>query len=120
MKERAHKNYGLSDFIAGRKNILFITGYSASGKSTIAEDYCKKYKATYIELDVLNADYIANLHVLKGFKKELYDIKMIKFWVGFLEKNSLGKLIELAEGKKAIFLSHKLLFLLHSVYLIPF
>ena len=35
----------------GQNNILFVTGHMGSGKSTIAKEYAKQYRATYIEID---------------------------------------------------------------------
>lgn len=40
-------------FTKGKSNLLFVTGVSGSGKSTIAKKLAKKYRATYVELDVL-------------------------------------------------------------------
>ena len=36
------------------RKILFVTGLSGSGKSTLAKKLAEKYKATYIELDLLH------------------------------------------------------------------
>ena len=42
MKERSHTNYGFEDFKSGKSKLLFVTGYSASGKSTLAKEIAKK------------------------------------------------------------------------------
>jgi len=51
MITRKYISYGLKDFIDGRKNILFVTGYMGSGKSTISKDFAKRYNARTFSLD---------------------------------------------------------------------
>lgn len=46
-----NKEYKVDRFINGSTNILFITGFSGGGKSTLAKELADKYKAEYIELD---------------------------------------------------------------------
>ena len=44
-------SYNISDFTEGKNNLLYITGFSGSGKSTFAERLFYKYDVTNIELD---------------------------------------------------------------------
>lgn len=39
-------------------NILYVTGLSGSGKSTLAKEYAKKYKAIWIELDLIERNHL--------------------------------------------------------------
>lgn len=43
--------YNFDKFINGQCNILFITGFSGGGKTTLTKEYSKKYKAEIIEID---------------------------------------------------------------------
>jgi guanylate kinase len=45
----------LDDFISGKSNILFITGFAGSGKSTLADTYVANYDCEHYELDCLPA-----------------------------------------------------------------
>lgn len=49
-KDVHHK---VEDFESGKTNILFITGLSGSGKSTMARQLVAKHNAVYIELDII-------------------------------------------------------------------
>lgn len=49
-KDIHHK---VEDFESGKTNILFITGLSGSGKSTMARQLVAKHNAIYIELDII-------------------------------------------------------------------
>jgi len=49
--ERPYLNYGLSEFTNGRSNILFVTGYMGSGKSTIAKQLADQNHAIALGLD---------------------------------------------------------------------
>ena len=40
----------LSDWETGKTNILFVTGFSGSGKSTISREYSVKYKCYHIKV----------------------------------------------------------------------
>ena len=51
MQDRKYIEYDLKDFINGKKNILFITGYMGSGKSTLAKEFGKRYNAISFSLD---------------------------------------------------------------------
>lgn len=46
---------------SGNHNILYITGISGSGKSTIAKKMCKEYNAEYIELDKFTLGIVKGL-----------------------------------------------------------
>ena len=43
--------YNFDKFVNGQCNILFITGFSGGGKTTLTKEYSKKYKAEIIEID---------------------------------------------------------------------
>lgn len=45
------RKFRLDDFAKGRDNILFVTGLSGGGKSTLAEQMANKYHAEWVELD---------------------------------------------------------------------
>lgn len=102
MQERSHTDYGLSKFIGRESNILFVTGYSASGKSTIAKDYCKRYDAIYVELDMIHQDYLS--YILDDtsliFKEMPANSK--EFWMGYLKKYNYGIIISYENNKKLI------------------
>lgn len=102
MQERSHTDYGLSKFIGRESNILFVTGYSASGKSTIAKDYCKRYDAIYVELDMVHQDYLS--YILDDtsliFKEMPANSK--EFWMGYLKKYNYGIIISYENNKKLI------------------
>lgn len=55
-----------------QSNILYITGLSGSGKTTISEEYSKKYNAEVFELDLMDYKYeetFENRFIIKAFKK---------------------------------------------------
>lgn len=49
---RDHYSFDLDKFISKEKNILFITGYMGSGKTTLSRQYAEKYDAKCISLDI--------------------------------------------------------------------
>jgi guanylate kinase len=51
----------LDDFISGKSNILFITGFAGSGKSTLADTYVSKYDCEHYELDCLPAYFYGQM-----------------------------------------------------------
>jgi deoxyadenosine/deoxycytidine kinase len=100
-QERSHTDYNLDKFINRKSNILFITGYSASGKSTIAEKYANKYKALYIELDIIHSNYLAKAcePTRMGYSSEEGITALKEFWVPFTLHYKLGSVITLDNHK---------------------
>ena len=49
--------YNLEKWKPGQNNILYVTGLSGGGKSTIAKEYSEKYHAYHIELDICEIAY---------------------------------------------------------------
>ena len=55
----------------GPNNILFVTGFSGSGKTSLAEDYEKKYNAHMFELDGIEHGYDSSgMNILERVYKE--------------------------------------------------
>ena len=72
----------LSDWEIGKTNILFVTGFSGSGKSTISREYSIKYKCNCIELDKIAWPALFKDEDLKNMDPIVYE---------FFTKNPLGK-----------------------------
>ena len=51
----------IDDFDSGKSNILFITGLSGSGKTTMSSELCEQYTATKLSLD-----YFQNYHSIQN------------------------------------------------------
>ena len=51
----------IDDFDSGKSNILFITGLSGSGKTTMSSELCEQYAATKLSLD-----YFQNYHSIQN------------------------------------------------------
>ena len=54
----------------GQDNILYVTGLSGGGKTTIAKEYSEKYSAEVLELDLMDYKWDAtfkNKFILKAF-----------------------------------------------------
>ena len=51
----------IDDFDSGKSNILFITGLSGSGKTTMSSELCEQYSATKLSLD-----YFQNYHSIQN------------------------------------------------------
>lgn len=102
MKERSHTDYGLEDFESGKKNILFITGYFASGKSSLAREYSKKYNALNIELDLIHSNFLNNAcdPEFLEYEKDAKEFKI--FWIPFILKNKLGTIIKIGDKSKMV------------------
>ena len=99
MQERSHTDYGLNKFIGRESNILFVTGYSASGKSTIAKEYCKRYDAIYVELDIVHRDYLS--YILDDTSLLFKDMpaNSKEFWMGYIKKYNYGTIISHQDNK---------------------
>ena len=54
----------IDDFDSGKSNILFITGLSGSGKTTMSSELCEQYAATKLSLD-----YFQNYHSIQNDPK---------------------------------------------------
>lgn len=65
--------YNIDKFESGKNNILLVTGLSGSGKSTIAEEYARKYKAEWIELDIFEQCHGFTDQSLKEAGEVFYD-----------------------------------------------
>lgn len=53
--------YNFEKFEKGNTNVLLITGFSGSGKSSLASELSSKYKCEYFELDALDFFFGGNL-----------------------------------------------------------
>lgn len=79
----------------GRKEVqpkvIWLTGLSGSGKSTIAEELYKKLKNKEIKVEYLDGDRVRDIFPKTGFSKEERDrhIKRIGFLASMLEKNGV-------------------------------
>ena len=96
MKERSHTNYGFEDFKSGKSKLLFVTGYSASGKSTLAKEIARKYNALYIELDLIHRNLlngVCNPSSLE-YTKDMEGV-LKTFWIPFILRNKLGTIIKI-------------------------
>jgi len=56
-EEGKFTSYNVKQFVDGKSNILLITGYSGSGKSTIAERFAYKFDMVHIDLDNIDPKY---------------------------------------------------------------
>ena len=65
--------YNIDKFESGKNNVLLVTGLSGSGKSTIAEEYTRKYKAEWIELDIFEQCHGFTDQSLKEAGEVFYD-----------------------------------------------
>lgn len=52
--------YNIDNWESGKSNMIWITGLSGSGKTTIAKEIAKTYKAEYVELDNLQRAKMKN------------------------------------------------------------
>lgn len=79
----------------GRKKVqpkvIWLTGLSGSGKSTIAEELYKKLKNKELKVEYLDGDRVRDIFPKTGFSKEERDrhIKRIGFLASMLEKNGV-------------------------------
>ena len=79
----------------GRKEVqpgvIWLTGFSGSGKSTIGEAVYKKIKAKGIKAEHLDGDKVRDIFPNTGFSKEERNrhIKRVGFLASMLEKNSV-------------------------------
>lgn len=79
----------------GRKEVqpkvIWLTGLSGSGKSTIAEELYKKLKNKELKVEYLDGDRVRDIFPKTGFSKEERDrhIKRIGFLASMLEKNGV-------------------------------
>lgn len=56
----------------GQDNILYVTGLSGGGKTTISREYSQKYEAEVFELDLMDYKWdetFTNRFIIKAFKK---------------------------------------------------
>lgn len=102
--------YNLDKWKIGSDNILFITGLSGSGKSTIAEKYEKEIEnCTMFELDGLEFNYdSSDCNILEKVKKSLPEYnKNINNKFKNITNEGKAKLL-LKAGKKAINIMHSI------------
>lgn len=55
--DKKFTSYNVQDFVNGKENILFITGFSGSGKTTFAERLAYKFDMIHIDLDNIDPKY---------------------------------------------------------------
>lgn len=72
--------YNIDKFENGDSNVLLVTGLSGSGKSTIGKQLSNKYKAEYIELDLLDiaSNFVTekNINAIKSGEPIMYEFLM--------------------------------------------
>ena len=76
-KDDVYKNF--DKFESGESNILLVTGLTGSGKSTIGKEIASKYKAEWIELDILDPNCgiaLQGLDIIKEAGEVFYDYFM--------------------------------------------
>ena len=75
----------------GQDNILYVTGLSGGGKTTISKEYSEKYGAEILELDLMDYKWDAtfkNKFILKAFNKfPLYKSLIVKSAAPFVFDN---------------------------------
>ncbi|MDZ7739925.1 MAG: adenylyl-sulfate kinase [Bacteroidales bacterium] len=74
-----------------KPKVIWLTGLSGSGKSTIAEALYKKLKSKGLKAEYLDGDRVRDIFPKTGFSKEERDrhIKRIGFLASILEKNGV-------------------------------
>ncbi|MFP4487953.1 MAG: adenylyl-sulfate kinase [Bacteroidales bacterium] len=81
-------SYGKKDI---KPKVIWLTGLSGSGKSTIAEGLYNKLKSKGLKVEYLDGDRVRDIFPKTGFSKEERDrhIKRIGFLASILEKNGV-------------------------------
>jgi len=81
-------SYGKKEIIP---KVIWLTGLSGSGKSTIAEGLYKKIQSRGLKVEYLDGDRVRNIFPKTGFSKEERDrhVKRIGFLASMLEKNGV-------------------------------
>ena len=70
--------YNFDKWKPGSNNVLFITGFSGSGKSALAVGYAKKYNAHFINLDYIEYGYdTSKMHLLDRALKKFPEWKKL-------------------------------------------
>lgn len=71
--------------------VIWLTGLSGSGKSTIAEELYEKLKKKELKVEYLDGDRVRDIFPKTGFSKEERDrhIRRIGFLASMLEKNGV-------------------------------
>lgn len=74
-----------------KPKVIWLTGLSGSGKSTIAESLYKKLKTRGLKVEYLDGDRVRDIFPKTGFSKEERDrhVKRIGFLASILEKNGV-------------------------------
>lgn len=74
-----------------KPKVIWLTGLSGSGKSTIAEGLYNKLKSKGLKVEYLDGDRVRDIFPKTGFSKEERDrhIKRIGFLASILEKNGV-------------------------------
>lgn len=74
-----------------QSKVIWLTGLSGSGKSTIAEELYKKLKNKELKVEYLDGDRVRDIFPKTGFSKEERDrhIRRIGFLASMLEKNGV-------------------------------
>ena len=85
--------YNIDKFENGNSNVLLVTGLSGSGKSTMGKQLSNKYKAEYIELDLLDtaSNFVIekNINAIKSGEPIMYEflMKNKKIFDKIIDKN---------------------------------
>lgn len=81
-------SYGKKEIIP---KVIWLTGLSGSGKSTIAEGLYKRIQSRGLKVEYLDGDRVRNIFPKTGFSKEERDrhVKRIGFLASMLEKNGV-------------------------------
>lgn len=74
-----------------RPGVLWLTGLSGSGKSTIAERVCKELQSLGVDYEYLDGDKLRAMFLGVGFTKDARDqhIKRVGFMAGALERHGV-------------------------------
>ncbi len=71
--------------------VLWFTGLSGAGKSSIAEEVYKRIRAKGVKVEHLDGDKVRDIFPKTGFSKEERDrhVRRVGFLAGMLEKNGI-------------------------------
>ena len=80
-----------------RPFVLWFTGLSGSGKSTIAEAVCERLNREKVKLEALDGDRIRDVFPNTGFDKDarMAHIKRVGYLASLLEKNGISVVVSL-------------------------
>lgn len=83
--------------------VIWLTGLSGAGKSTIAADLEQKFKMLNIKHDVLDGDEIRKIFPSLGFSKQEreFHIERVAHVASVLEKNGISVIVSLVSPYKS-------------------